>query len=150
MLQTLKQPESYSRGIKASSAASPVDSSQAEVHTEQDDGLSAAAGPIMMGAYGIVLLIAVLTFKGNGEALLAVAVAIAFGIVFFGVPFLMMHIRARHDTRWRKADGRDTDTVDTYTGRVGRAEAVVHMVIVPVVVSVAFACFAVIWVLARP
>lgn len=81
---------------------------------------------------------------------MAVVVAIAFGIVFFGVPFLMMHIRARHDTRWRKADRRDTDTVDTYTGRVGRAEAVVHMVIVPVVVSVAFACFAVIWVLSRP
>ena len=74
----------------------------------------------MMAAYAVVLIAAVLTFKGNGEALLAVAVSIAFAAVFFGVPLLMMATRARHDTRWRGARaGRHADTVDTYTGRVG-------------------------------
>jgi hypothetical protein len=119
-------------------------------HIEQDDGLLADAGPIMMAAYGLVLTIAVLTFKGSGEALLAVAVCIAFAIVFFGVPLAMMHTRARHDARWQRRAGRRSDTVDTYTGRVGRAEAVVHMAIVPVIVSIGFACRGAIWGLSRP
>jgi hypothetical protein len=120
------------------------------IHIEPDDGLLADAGPIMMAAYGLVLTVAVLTFKGSGEALLAVAVCVAFATVFFGVPLAMMHTRARHDARWQKGAGRRPDTVDTYTGRVKRAEAVVHMAIVPVIVSIAFAGFAAIWVLSRP
>jgi hypothetical protein len=119
-------------------------------HLEQDDGLLADAGPIMMAAYGLVLAVAVLTFKGSGEALLAIAVCIAFAIVFFGVPLAMMHTRARHDTRWQRRTGRRSDTVDTYTGRVSRTEAVVHMAIVPVIVSIGFASLAAIWVLSRP
>jgi hypothetical protein len=119
-------------------------------HAERDDGLLADAAPIMMAAYGVVLAVALLTFKTSGEALLAVAVSIAFGFVFFGVPLAMSRTRARRDVRWQKGAGRRADTVDTYTGRVDRAEAVIHMVIVPVVVSVAFTCFAVIWVLSRP
>jgi hypothetical protein len=118
--------------------------------TERDDGLLADAGPIMMAAYGLVLAVAVLTFKGSGEALLAVAVGIAFAIVFFGVPLAMMRTRARHDARWQKGAGQRSDTVDTYTGRVSRTEAVLHMVIVPVIVSIAFLGFAAIWVLSRP
>jgi hypothetical protein len=119
-------------------------------HIEQDDGLLADAAPIMMAAYGLILSVAVLTFKGSGEALLAVAVCIAFAIVFFGVPLAMMHTRARHDARWQKGAGRRSATVDTYTGRVNRSEAVVHIAIVPVLVSLAFASLAAIWVLSRP
>lgn len=122
----------------------------ASTHTEQDDGLLADAGPIMMAAYGLVLTVAVLTFKGSGEALLAIAVCITFAIVFFGVPLAMMHTRARHDARWQRRTRSRSDTVDTYTGRVRRVEAVVHMAIVPVIVSIAFASLAAIWVLSRP
>lgn len=165
MLQTLKQPgrDRRSRGGTASpldvttrSPALPArrkDDLAAAVgaRPEPDDGLIAAAGPIILAAYVLVLAVAVLTFKGNGEALLAVAVSITFAIVFFGVPMAMMRIRASHDARWQKAaSGRYTGTVDTYTGRVARTEAVLHMVIVPIVVGVAFACFAAIWVLVRP
>jgi hypothetical protein len=121
-----------------------------ETHGEEDDGLAAAAGPIMVAAYAVVLIVAILAFKANGEALLAVAVSIAFAIVFFAVPLAMMRVRARHDARWRK-DGaaRDSETVGTFTGRIRRTEAVVQMVIVPVVVSAAFIAFAVIRVLVR-
>jgi hypothetical protein len=122
----------------------------AATHIERDDGLLADAGPIMIAAYGLVLAVAVLTFKGSGEALLAVAVCFTFAIVFFGVPLAMMRTRARYDARWQQGAGRRPDTVDTYTGGVKRAEAVVQMVIVPVVVSIAFAGFAAIWVLSRP
>ena len=117
---------------------------------EWDDGLLAAAGPIMMAAYGVVLAVAVLTFKGSGEALLAVAVSIAFGFAFFAVPLAMTRTRARHDARWQKGAGRKSETVETFTGCVARTEAVLHMVIVPVVVSIAFILFAAIWVLSRP
>jgi hypothetical protein len=54
---------------------SPVD--QAEV----DDGLLAAAGPIMMAAYAVVLTVAILAFKADGEALLMVAISIVFAVM---------------------------------------------------------------------
>ena len=148
---TASPPSAATRSAALAPERDDTHAATVEAQLEPDDGLIAAAGPIMMAAYVLVLAVAVLTFKGNGEALLAVAVSITFAIVFFCVPLAMMRIRARHDARWQKAaSGRYIGTVDTYTGRVGRTEAVVHMVIVPIVVGVAFACFAAVWVLVRP
>lgn len=49
----------------------------AAVTPEQDGGLLVDDGPTMMAAYGLVLAVAALTFKGSGPVLLAVAVCIA-------------------------------------------------------------------------
>jgi hypothetical protein len=62
----------------------------------------------------------------------------------------MMRVRTRQDARWRK-DGatRKGETVEICTGPMRRTEAVVQMVIVPLVVSAAFVAFAAIRALVR-
>jgi hypothetical protein len=104
----------------------------------------------MMAAYAVAFATVAITFCGSGEALFAIAIATGFAVVFFAVPLVMTHIRARHDTRWHQAgSGNTDDRVATYTGPIDRAEAVLHMVIVPLAMSVAFIAFAIIWVLVR-
>lgn len=151
MLQTLERTDYDEQDAPAIAELSKATDRVSEPYIEQDDGLLGTAGPIMMMAYGVAFTTAVLTFMGNGEALIAVAISIGFAVMFFTVPLLMMRVRARHDTRWRPPErGSRSDSVDTYTGPMGRASAVVHMVIVPLAVAFAFIGFAVIWVLVRP
>lgn len=152
MLHTLERPRRDVRDAASDAEPSKVGNLPPEgPHIEQDDGLLATAGPIMMACYGVAFTTAVLTFMSNGEAMLAVAVSIGFAVMFFTVPLLMMRVRARHDTRWRSVErANHGDKVDTYTGPMDRASAVVHMVIVPLAVAFAFVGFATIWVLVRP
>jgi hypothetical protein len=152
MLETLERPRHDTRIAAPTIKTSKVKVlSPEEAHIEQDDGLLATAGPIMMVCYGIAFTSAVLTFMSNGEAMLAVAVSIGFAVMFFTVPLLMMRVRARYDTRWRPAEwSSHSDKVDTYTGPMDRTSAVVHMVIVPLAVAFAFVGFATIWILVRP
>jgi hypothetical protein len=151
MLQTLERT-GYDADRRRAVAARPKATDRAaETYVERDDGLLATVGPIMMAAYAVIFIVAILTFKRSGEALLALAICIAFGTVFFAVPLLMMHVRARHDTRWRQPEfGSRGGKVDTFTGPLDRTEAVVHVAIMPLAVSLAFVVFAAIWVLARP
>lgn len=151
MLQTLERTDRDERDAPVVAELSKTANRPTEPYIEQDDGLLATAGPIMMMAYAVAFTAAVLTFMGSGEALIAVTISIGFAVMFFTVPLLMMRVRARHDTRWRPpARGGRSDSVDTYTGPMDRASAVVHMVIVPLAVAFAFIGFAVIWVLVRP
>jgi uncharacterized membrane protein len=137
-------------GAAAASARLKVTTSPVDTQAEVDDGLLAAAGPIMMAAYAVVLTVAILAFKADGEALLMVAISIVFAVMYFGVPLTMMRVRTRQDARWRK-DGatRNGETVEICTGPMRRTEAVVQMVIVPLVVSAAFVAFAAIRSLVR-
>jgi hypothetical protein len=150
MLQTLER-RAEARTTKTVSAPPSDTDELPRTFVEQDDGLLATAGPIMMLCYGIAFLTAVLTFMHKGEALIAVVISIGFAVMFFTIPLLMMRLRARHDTRWRRAERhRQSDHVDTYTGLIDRTSAVSHMVIVPVGVALAFISFAVIWTTIRP
>lgn len=119
--------------------------------TDYDDGLLPAATKIMGVAYATALGIAALTFLRNGEALFAVLISTAYGLVFFGVPALMVRMRANRDSRWR---GNSVHcmlgSISTYTGAIRRREALLQMVIVPLAVAAAFAAFGTIWILARP
>lgn len=118
---------------------------------DYDDGLLATGGPIMIGAIGVALAIAAMTFVASGEALFAVAICVVYTAMFFGVPIMMLRMRSGHDARWqRDTPHKRKPVVTTYTGLIGRREAIVQMVIVPVGVSFAFGAFALIWVLARP
>ncbi|MGE8943921.1 hypothetical protein ACO2I3_18610 [Leptospira interrogans] len=151
MLQTLERPRADAYNAHPAPASSSEADQLPSTHVEQDDGLLATAGPIMMLCYGIAFITAVLTFMGKGEALIAVVISIGFAVMFFTIPLLMMRLRARHDVRWCQAERhRQSDQVDTYTGFIDRTSAVSHMVIVPVGVAMAFIGFAVIWTMVRP
>lgn len=146
MLQTLERTSRDAHDTIATAGSLKA----AVRRTEQDDGLLAEAGPIMMAAYAVALMVAVLTFKGSVEALFAVAISIGFAVMFFAVPLLLLRVRTRHDVRWQKRERGSNDEVDTFTGILSRSEAVLHMLIVPLAASSAFMAFAVIWVLVRP
>lgn len=150
MLESLERPRNDARDTSATPAFSKETARPPTTYVEQDDGLLATAGPIMMACYGIAFITAVLTFMGSGEALIAVTISIGFAVMFFTVPLLLMHVRARHDVRWHRAERhRQSDQVDTYTGVMDRTSAVVHMIIVPLAVAFAFIGFALIWTLVR-
>ena len=151
MLQTLQKSRHDTREMTAITRSAAIARKAEESYVEEDDGLLATAGPIMMACYGIAFTMVVLTFMSNGEAMIAIAVSIGFAVMFFSVPILLMRVRARQDVRWRPANRTSkSDTVDTYTGPMNRGSAVAHMVIVPFAVVLAFSGFSLIWVLLRP
>ncbi len=118
---------------------------------DYDDGLLATGGPIMVAAIAIALGIAATTFLASGEALFAVVISGFYMIMFFGIPSVLWRIRNGRDTRWQQArQHRSVDQVSILTGIMGRREAVLQVVMVPIGVAFAFAAFSTIWMLARP
>jgi hypothetical protein len=119
--------------------------------TDHDDGLLRAAVPIMIAAYGAAIGIAVFTFWQSGEALLSIAICVVYMVMFFGVPILMSRVRNAHDARWSRGQSEpSSDRVAVFGGTLGRTEALLQIVIVPLAVAFAFAAFAVIWLSVRP
>lgn len=124
---------------------------RAEPARYHEDGLLDTAVPIMIAAYGAALAIATYTFWDGGSTLLSVAVCAVYIVMFFGVPIVMARIRNRHDARLvhdrREADA---DTVAVFGGTIGRTQALLQIVIVPLVVVFGFACFSAIWLSVSP
>lgn len=135
--------------VSSKNASGPPGAST-ELH-DYDDGLLATGGPIMIAAIALALGIAATTFLANGEALFAVIISTFYTSMFFGIPILLSRIRTGRDTRWhRDTKQRRVDQVSIFTGIMGRREAVLQIVIVPIGVAFAFAAFSTIWLLARP
>jgi hypothetical protein len=122
-----------------------------EPASEHDDGLLGTAVPIMIAAYGAAFGIVAYTFWQSGDTLLSIAICVVYTVMFFGVPIVMARIRNRYDARWA-LDYREAtaDRVEVFGGSIGRQEALLQMVIVPVAVVLAFAAFAVIWLSITP
>lgn len=119
--------------------------------SDRNDGLLDTALPIMIAVYGVAIAIATYTFWHSGYTLLSIAVCAVYVVMFFGVPIVMARVRNRHDERWRSDTAEATAVrVDIFGGSIGRNEAVLQMVIVPLAVVFAFAAFAVIWLSVKP
>ncbi len=147
----MQQKVELTREFRAASKIVPEAPAEAAEPDDHDDGLLATGGPIMFAAMGAALAIAAVTFLTSGEALFAVVISGVYTVIFFGIPVLMSRIRTGHDTRWRQeTPHRKHHLVATFTGIMGRREAVLQMVIVPIGVAFAFAAFSMIWYLARP
>lgn len=121
------------------------------VATDYDDGLLATGIPIMVAAYTAALVIVAATFMASGAALFAIAICAVYGVMYFGVPLLMLRVRSSHDDRWRPATPeRTADRVYIFGGAIRRHEAIVQMVLVPLGVVLAFSAFSLIWIFVRP
>lgn len=105
----------------------------------QDDGLLATAVPIMLAAYGAALGIVALSLAGSGAALFAIVISAGYGAVYFGVPLLMArsHLPGTSAPPSRTANRRPQE-VSVFTGLIGRREALLQMVIVPLAVRSRF------------
>jgi hypothetical protein len=119
-----------------------------EPPADYDDGLLAAAGPIMMLCYVGALAIAAHTFFASGHAFFSVIVSTGFAVLYFTLPLLLGRTRNARDQRWyRDTPQRTSAEVDLWTGPVPRREGIVQIISVPVAVLLGFAAFAVIWTL---
>ncbi len=118
---------------------------------DYDDGLLRVATPIMICSYSILLGIAAYTFWQSGETMIAVAICLAYMVMFFGVPVLMTRIRHHDDSRWSRSPSASfSEKVSIFSGSIGRTDALLQMVIVPLAVTIAFGVFAAIWLSVRP
>lgn len=142
MLQKVEpRSNATSIGLVEASQTSLVDD-----EIEHDDGLLHVAVPIMVAAYGAAIGIAALTFIGSRETYLSLGICVAYMAMYFGIPVMMARIRSAHDSRWIGPKSvRPSKDVEVFSGPIGRIEALLQMVIVPLSVTLAFAAFAIIW-----
>ena len=119
--------------------------------TDYDDGLLRAALPIMIAAYGFMFLVATITFWQSTETLLSVGVCVIYAAMFFGVQLVMASLRNSHDARWlRDAPEASGDRVSIFGGSIRRGEAILHIVLVPLVMAGAFTVLSMAWIASRP
>lgn len=114
---------------------------------DYDDGLLRVAVPLMASAYGAALAIAAFTFATTAEATFMIAICGVYTLMYFGVPIIMARIRTGRDDRWTtETPARRAEEVEIFAGTIGRREALLQMVIVPIGVALAFAAFSVLWI----
>ncbi len=113
--------------------------------SDYNDGLLPTALPIMIGAYALTLAIAAFTFSATASAVFVVGISGVYIAIFFAVPVVMARMQSRHDSRWRPGGPeKDSDRISVYTGTILRHEAILQMIIVPVVICFGFAAFGII------
>lgn len=112
---------------------------------DHDDGLLAVAGPIMLLSYTLLFAIAAVTFIWSGAALFAVAISIAFAVIYFAIPILLLRIRSARDRRWLRDERATHPVVEVLTGSMQRWEAIVQMVSIPLAILMGFALLAIRW-----
>ncbi|HMN38394.1 MAG TPA: hypothetical protein PKD49_11895 [Hyphomicrobium sp.] len=128
-----------------------VSTAKSEPAGDYNDGLLGTAVPIMILAYATALAIVTLTFLQSGDTLLSIGICAVYLVMFFGVPGVMTKIRNGRDTRWTSRPPEATsERVSVFTGWLGRRDALLQIVTVPVAVAFAFAAFAIIWISVRP
>lgn len=116
-----------------------------------DDGLLRVAVPLMIACYVIAALSVTVTFWRSVETLLAIAICVLYGVMYFGIPIIMMRIRKTHDQRWRSTEPeRSSNMISVCTGPTTRFDAVLQMILVPLAVAILFVSFSTILMFMRP
>lgn len=113
---------------------------------ETEGNLLPWAFMIMAAAYAVGLMSLAALFLGHTEALFAVTISILYAVMYFGMPVMLQHQKNRHDPResnamWQGAAAK----IRTLTGTINRSEALLQMVLVPVLVAIFFIAFSIIW-----
>ena len=96
--------------------------------------LPAAVPAIAVAGYAGILVAFWLSFAGNVEAALAIAVSTAYAAMYFGVPYLMVRLAEKHDGAPHRQSLHSflSGEFETITGRIGGWAAVIQVVLVPV------------------
>ncbi len=151
MFQTIEDRYEGVAGREAPDLTGVLTTTRLASTVTQDDGLLATAVPVMLAAYGAALGVVALTLAGSGGALFAILISAGYGAVYFGIPLVMARMQlAGAPSRLTVRSHRPLDNIPVLTGLIGRREALLQMVIVPIAVAVAFTGFAIIWVIVKP
>ncbi len=83
-------------------------------------------------SWGLFALVVVVAFSGKLEVMFNLGVVVTFGAVFFGVPLVLLRIK-------RGAARKAESYVDTLNGRMSQGEAMLQVIMVPLILSVGMA-----------
>lgn len=93
---------------------------------------------IAVAGYGGILLAFWLTFAADGGAIFAIAIGTLYGIIYFGVPYLMNRMAAKYgtsnDPQSSLSDFLNGD-LDTIAGRISGWSALVQVTLVPIALA---------------
>jgi hypothetical protein len=95
-----------------------------------------AAGKALIAAYAGLMGAFVLTMAKGGEASFAIAISGFYVAMFLGVPALFLHVERRPERRPALANFLEQG-MDTATGYISGAGALIQMLIVPVLLTMA-------------
>lgn len=105
-----------------------------------------AAGGFMIAAYAAIMLAFVVTIHG-ARADFAIMIAAFYLAMFFGIPAVFLGVEKEGRRRPTLAEFLDRG-IDTATGRISGAGALVQMLIVPVLLAFAIVAMGITYVLA--
>jgi len=102
----------------------------------------AAVGWMILGVYALIMSSFLLLFARDMEAGLMVAISGVYFTVYLGVPAVFFRTEARSgdvDLKRFLKDG-----INTWTGHVGGAEAIVQILLIPVALTIAITAIGII------
>lgn len=110
------------------------------------DRLHPGVFQLFAGAYGAMLLVLWLMFATDVGAVISIAVCTVYFAMYFGVPWGMNRLASKAEPQPAQGSlGRFLrGELMTYTGRLSGMGATVQMLLIPVGITVAFACIGVI------
>lgn len=94
----------------------------------------AAVGRMIVGGYAALVAIFFLTMARTPEAAFAIVVSALYVAIFLAVPRLFLKVEADRSRRPGLAEFLDLG-LDTWTGRIGGAAALVQILVVPALVG---------------
>lgn len=131
---------------RAGSASTPLaEVESAFVPTPAVPDVPAAVGRMIVGGYCALVAIFLLTMARGPEATFAIAISGLYVAIYVAVPRLFLKVEADSSPRPSLAEFLDSG-IDSWTGRIGGASALVQIFVVPVLVGL---CLLVIGIAAR-
>ena len=94
----------------------------------------AAVGRMIVGGYAALVAIFFLTMARTPEAAFAIVISALYVAIFLAVPRLFLKVEADRSRRPGLAEFLERG-LDTWTGRIGGASALVQILVVPVLVG---------------
>ena len=97
----------------------------AEITTEAPPGAFRA----LVGFYALMIGAFVMAFRRDGETLFQIAICIFYGVMYFGVPVLLLGMRPASGAR--RPYSMIAPRIDTFTGPVTQRDALAQILSVP-------------------
>lgn len=129
--EEIAPPASGSPPVAAAPAPHEADPSQA---TRPFGEMARSTWVVFLGVWCVFFLALLALFGGRADVLFNLGVILAFGVMYFGVPFVLLRM-----TRAKKPPAPPTSArfVDTASGRMLHGEVLAQITLIPVLVTAA-------------
>jgi hypothetical protein len=103
-----------------------------------------AIGYAIVAAFGLAMLIFMLSFSGSGQSRFMTAISLIYLTVYLAVPaiFFRIHPKAKHQVTWSDFE---RDGLHTWTGHLTAKEATIQILTIPMALISAAVALGVAW-----